>query len=372
MVDNILLQEIKDLYNKYPMPSSKEEIELITEKELTTPFQTITKEGTTYVALPSNYAELVENNYFFKILNKLIVNDVYKPVKIDKTYVCRLKIGAPELTFLKAFAFQTFSNNMEPLPVKKTQLYHGLASAQKIILCAIKDLDISLYKQKNAKTASTVIFGDPYGKNYPIEKKILDKMIHTLRTSPFDCKFYDNFIPMNEIVKDKGLKVDTSSDLLTEDEIAAANLLMEKIGKFELPNEQDMKTSAHAIEFQKHIQDFQKKVKTIKIGIGTIVSERITACFSPYTGSARIKAKKEKITTLIANAKTDKEYFKAFNPSMVLLLVGKPRQISQIPQNWGKEQFTDFINKFEEIIDEVFDEDLGTNIAATYIRYLEA
>jgi hypothetical protein len=366
------MQEVQDLYAKYPMPSSKDEIELVSEKELTTPFQTITKEGVTFIALPSNYAEIVEKNYFFQILNTLIMHDYYSVVKVDKVYLNRLKLGNSELTFLKAFAFQTFSNVVGELPKKKTQVYHGMASAQKLVLSAIKDLDISLYKQKNAKLPATVIFGDPYGKNYPIEKKILDKLIHIIRTTEYDCKFSDNFIPMNDIIKDKGLKVITSSDLLSEDESAAADMLLRSLGEFKFPDKEDMKTPAHAIDFQKNILSFQRKVKIIKTGLNTIVSERINSCFGPYQGSARTKAKKEKITTLIENAKNDKEYFGAFNPSMVLLLAGKPRQIATIPQNWGKEQFTDFMRKFENTVEQLFDEDIAQNVSAQYFKYLDA
>jgi hypothetical protein len=369
--NTVLLDKIKTLYSKYPMPSSKDEIELLSEKVLTTPFQTVTKGANTFIALPSNYEEMVEDNLFFQILNKLIVDGVYSPVTIDKTFTPRLKLGSAETTFLKAFYYQTFSNTMIKLPTRKSQLYHGLMSAQKIILSAIPDLDISLYKQKSAKLPSTVIFGDPYGKNYPVEKKILDKMIHTMRTNKINCEFFCNLIPLNEIIKDKGLKVDTSSDLLSEDEKAAAKSLLRDIGQFELPDESDFKSERHAIDFQKSIRDFQKKVKVIKIGINTIVSERITACFAPYSGSARIKAKKEKISTLIDNAKSDSVYYKAFNPSMVNLLVGRPRQITQFPEAWGNDRITGFMDNFVNLLLNDFDQVIADNIAATYFRYLQ-
>jgi len=181
-----------------------------------------------------------------------------------------------------------------------------------------------------------------------------------------------NLIPLNEIIKDKGLKVNTTSDLLTENETAAADHLMECIGEFLLPNKEDLKSPAHAVAFQESIRTYQKNVRIIKNGLNTIVSERITACFAPYQGAARNKAKKEKITTLIANAKNDPETRHFFNPSMVLLLAGKPRQLVTIPENWNKDQFREFFSKFENILSQYFDEDISTNVSSEYFYFLGA
>lgn len=353
------------------MPSRLDDIEITSNKELTTPFQTITKNGETFIALPSNYEKLVEENYFFQILNKLIIERVYSAVKVEKTFVSRLKMGLPELMFLKAYAYQAFAKELVTPPNRKTQVYHGLMSAQKVILTNISNLDISLYKQRNAKTPSTVIFGDPYGKNYPVEKKILDKLTHLLRTNKYSINFHANLIPANEIIKDKGLKVNTESDLITENEQACANHILNAIGDFAIPPANELNTVAKAIEFQNTILNHQKRLKVIKSGLSTVISDRINACFAPYKSvGERNRAKKEKIQTLIDNAESDPEQRDRFNPSMVFLFVGLQRRFATIPSDWSRDRYSEYMDATEALLIQHFGQNVGEAVMQEYNIFL--
>lgn len=305
-----------------------------------------------------------------RVVVKLVTHKVFIPVNIDKPFQSKLKLGAQEEIFLKAFTFQTFSNVCIDLPKKKNKISEGLLSAQKFIISAKDNIDMSLFKQCKAKNPSTAIFGDVYGKEYPVEKKILDKMIHLLRTQAYEIKLHNYLIPKGEIIKNKGLAVTVTSDLLTESEKAAANCLKNQVGEFEFPNPDDLISFVHCEEFQKNISSFQKKLKALKTGIDTIVSERVTACFAPYKGAARTRAKKENILTLIANAKEDKETYTSFNPSMIFLLAGRSRGISFIHSEVSKEEFEKICRNFYDEVTSIFSEDIAKVCEQEYRAFL--
>jgi len=254
-------------------------------------------------------------------------------------FSCKLKLGASEEIFLKAFILQAFSGKFEELPKDKNPVYQGLSAAQKIILQSKPNLDMTLFKQNHGKMPIAYILGDVYGKEYPIEKKILDKLIHLLRTNEYAFNLQSCFVPWDEIAKEKGLKVNITSELIKEEErVFLQDLLNEHKVSAESLNFKDIKTYDQCLMFQKSIQSIQKNLKGIKQCVDTMVSERITACFAPYQGAARAKAKKIKITVLRDAAMMDKDSFHHFNPSMVLLAVGQPRLMDTIPKSWSSDQ----------------------------------
>jgi hypothetical protein len=358
---------------KYPLAGSISEIEVSSSGEIKLPFQTMIKAGQTFVGLPSNFEENCEKQYLFRAVSKLIEKGVYHTVHLEKTYSSKLKLGASEELFLKGFILQVFNKTLVELPSSKTPLYHGILAAQKYIISAKDNLDITLFKQCHAKQPSAYIFGDVYGKDYPIEKKILDKLIHILRTWEYEVDVQKYLIPWNEVVKEKGLSIDLSSDTLEEDEKSYIRLLIEENKmQAQLESYSGLRTLDDVLKFQGLMQKDQKALKQIKTCIDTMVSERITACFAPYQGAARQKARKIKLSILMENAKSDKDQFKHFNPTMVLIARGVPRMIDTIPASWSNEDIDSFLLKTRTIITGTLSasESISQSIFVRYRRYL--
>lgn len=357
---------------KFPLCKSIDDIEVSSSGEIKLPFQTMTKAGNIFIGVPNNYEELCEKHYLFRAVNKFFERGIYHSHQLDRSYTCKLKLGASEELFLKGFMLQAFSTKMEKLPDSKTPLYHGILSAQKYIITAKENIDISLFKQSNAKQAIGYILGDVYGKDYPVEKKIIDKLIHLLRTEKYSGSIQSYLIPWNEVVKAKGLNVDISSETLEEDEKSFLKVLIEESKlKAEAANFQKIVSLDDVIAFQSDMQKDQKSLKQIKTCVDTIVSERVVACFAPYTGAQRIKAKKMPIRTLIEAAKVDKTDFKHFNPTMVLLSVSRPRMIDFIPNDWDKNRVESYIKQvYDTLYGLVHDVNIATGLTTRYQKYL--
>jgi hypothetical protein len=145
----------------------------------------------------------------------------------------------------------------------------------------------------------------------------------------------DYMLGKQEIIKRKGLSVDYSTDLLsTEEKLFVKNTL--DLINFE-KNINDLKieckTHDDIIDLTEKIAGFQKEIRQIKGSLRSITSERVKACFEPYSGQRRAKtAKSVPITTLRDNLKESSSYA-PFNPTMIFQLVGESKLASNYIRN---------------------------------------
>jgi hypothetical protein len=212
-----------------------------------------------------------------------------------------------------------------------------------------RDIDLNLFVFKGAKHPNLILFGDMWGKTYPVEKQMLDHIIHYLRQKKFAGNYRDYAISTDGIINDYGLRLDLKNELITRSELAYINANLEMAGwkdELRLPAH-DWKNLNDIHSFQAEVRKLQKKLKPFKNLIATLVNERVTACFSPYQGKERQKARKRRITELRDQLKGSNEYA-AFNPSMVFQLNGVPRLPPAHPEQLEQENFQKLLNETKE------------------------
>jgi hypothetical protein len=311
------LMDLDGLIKAYPPVTSVKNLEVMVANELKNPFDMSSREDNKLVILPKNYQELYKSNYLFTLFLNIIHDQKYTIQTCDKEYNTRLKLTPQNDVFLKSFGICALTREIPVIPSQKGMIWKGIASAVRLYLVAQPKLDISLFKVKEAVHPATQLFGDIWGQSYPIEKKLLDYIIHSIRVNTKPSGLLQYLIPLDQLSANKGLHVEFDSDVITEVEksyiIAILRTLeINPIHRIELLKLSNDLNGIQSLE--EEILERQKSIKYIKDIIKSIISDRVTACFSPYEGKARDKARKIPIKELQRNLEGN-DKFRAFNPS---------------------------------------------------------
>jgi hypothetical protein len=260
-----------------------------------------------------------------------------------------------EEVFLKSFGVMCLHLNTLPdYPKAKSNISKGTCSAVKLWIEGKKDWDTSIFKCCKSIHPAVELFGDIWGKDYPIEKTILDRLINHLRKQSFITTKIRDWIKADSVLsQEKGLDIDLKSDLLTETETSFLKGVADEgklNNKFSIPTGDSGVVDPIAIN--KLIKERQKSLRELKSCIKVITSERLTAVFSlAKSKKEKDEAKKTKISVLVEKAKENEELIQHFNPTMVFLSLGLPR----LPAHGSYTDDGYFTATFSELIFTVFD-----------------
>lgn len=320
---NDSLTDLAGLIKAYPPITSIKSLEAIVSAELKNPFDMSSRGDHKIIILPKNYQELYKTNYLFTLFLNMIYNEKFEIQTCDKEYNTRLKLTPQNEVFLKSFGICALTGEIPAIPTQKGMIWKGIASSVRLFLVEQKALDISLFKVKDAVHPATQLFGDIWGQNYPIEKKLLDYIIHSIRINCNSNGLKQYLIPPDQIAANKGLHIEFNSDVIPEVEksyIEAILKTLEIEADFNFNLEKLSNNLDGIRELERVILDRQKSIKHIKETIKSIISDRVTACFSPFEGKAREKAKKTPIKELQRQLEGS-DRFRAFNPTRWFILV---------------------------------------------------
>jgi hypothetical protein len=204
-------------------------------------------------------------------------------------------------------------------------------------------------KTRNAIHPCTQLFGDIWGKNYPDQKKMIDTVIHYLRTKKFmsgDIKKL--LLPPQMVISERGLNLDWSPDLVSDVEDSLLNEIIDerKILKHYVLEYSNIKDVTDVISLTTELLNRNKTIKPIKDTIKNVTSYRITSVYAPYKGKNRDKARKKPIKELIEDIKGSSDYA-SFNPSVWVKLIGVTPITALFPateEEWKK--FDEYKDKF--------------------------
>jgi hypothetical protein len=192
-----------------------------------------------------------------------------------------------------------------------------MASAFECWRTGQKEYDADLFKTKGAPMPSYFIFGDVWGKNYPVEKRLLDHIIHYIRTLSPGGTIGSCMVSKEKIVVDKGLNFRYDSELISAEEkaIVDAYLFKKGINKEYVLEISDSMTAGESLKLAKKIRARQNEIRRIKSTLKKITSSRIEACFAPYKGAQRRKMAKVPVKDLVLRIKHS-DFYRAFNPTL--------------------------------------------------------
>jgi hypothetical protein len=331
---------IEQLLAKYPLVTRIEELQVIVSRGLNKPWDIATDGDIKIILLPRNIEELMQKHYLFRLYLAILMKEGYKAHYSEQNYSTRMRQDMNIDIYLKSFGMLPETGCLPDLPKNKGYVWKGIASAIDVYLNGQKNLDRSLMKVSNAPIPSTVVFGDAWGKNYPTEKYMLDRIIHYIRQMTIvQGKLGNVLISKEKIISDKGLNVSIKSDLITDSEKSFIEWWVQK-EKMQLEFELDI-PDMDGVELIYHVQSLirerQKSVKRIKDLLKTVSSRRVTACFSPYKGARRKQVQKVPIKDLKDEIKGTKEW-EAFNPTVWVQLYGLSPISSYAPQNEAQDE----------------------------------
>jgi hypothetical protein len=318
--------------------------------QLKMPFDTDVMEK--QVLLPYNIDELVRNNYLVRLYTHVLNEQGYKCTVGTSSWNTRLPKSEVTETYLKAFGILIVFKSIPVLPKNKGVLWKGIATSIRYLIEGRNGVDLSLFKVKDSTNLTQTVLGES-GKNYPVEKKMLDHLVHYVRSefvlNP-EYNLKDIILPAEQIIHDKGLSLKLDSELVTPVEHGFIRKAM--ISKHKVDPVVDYKvdfgktvTFENVRAFQKEFEARQKVLRDLKGLYKMETSRRVQACFAPYKGVQRKKAQKIPIRTLKEEVKGTSEWAH-FNPTGWLPLIGETPLTTSLVQSTSEEKLE---HQFEQL-----------------------
>jgi len=366
-------KELTELVNKYTYITSTKQL-MSTTVEMTKPFSTgVSDTGDLIISVPKNIDALCETHYLFKLALLVYQKEGYNMTTTDVDYTTRLKPDGNVDLFLKGYGIAVTSDKLPEIPARKGIVRTGILTAWDVNLTHEKEFDHSLTKLKKCQSAAIHLFGDVWGRNYPTEKRLLDKITSYIRTLKTESDLSAISQAPEKIVKDKGLNLKLKSDLLTpaESDYLAAHCRKKNISTEVDSSKLVSKNMKEHIALKKFISDRQNAIKEIKNMIRDINSKRVVACYAPYkTGPSKKKAKATPIRELKECIKNTIHYDN-FNSTEILRLdnlVPMPIIHSSEVKKHHRDTFEVSLQKLKQLD---YDDPLIENLFSEFEKFTE-
>jgi len=317
--------QLSKLLQEFPVVRSTAAIQIQASKDLKKPFETIEESGGKFVALPSNIKELLKEDYLINLYLQVLEKSKYELIMLETTFTSKFKLTSTQLTWLKAFGILPVTGTLPELPKTKGVVYRGIISSISCYADSLREFDSSLFIFRNADKPALEVFGDVWGKNYPEHKRMLDFLIHHIRMFDKDhFNLYPLLLPKETIAQEKGLNLDISSQVLSENEI---DFIKSYLKSKNITVTVDMsvfdksKVAIEASAIFRLISERQKSIRPIKDFIKRVTSERVKACYDQFSDKQR-KSKKVRETPIrdLAEQLKGSIGYAPFNPTMVVSL----------------------------------------------------
>jgi hypothetical protein len=263
------------------------------------PFKLYREDKNTVCYLPNNYKELIKKSYLYELYVGVLEMEGYKFALLPETgYQSKFLTQQSMEAVLKGFGIILCNKVIPELPKSNKSLYSkGIFCALKHYYSTQNNFDPKFWRFRKAAHLSTYILKDVWGKNYPVEKYIIDQLISILRKRKFQESNLHTYLLPNETIRDEnGLNLKkVSSDLFTEGERALIDLYTDsklktfrvfKIAKFS----NQISFDFGAIKYE--VQSIQDMIRHYKKSVKIIEDDRLRAVYTSMT--ARDKQKKQK------------------------------------------------------------------------------
>jgi hypothetical protein len=244
------------------------------------------------------------------------------------SYTPRIKFTPGHDIYLKGLALPLMREEGEVTPGLTNKLQNkGYLWSISEMICSHKGIDSSMIKHRKGKHPHIVLFGDMAAKAHPIEKKLVDMIIHQVRAMHLHAKddITDFVLSHEEIVKNKGLDLSIENQVLSPNEILYVKSYMElqQIPRkcpamwLEKYNLKDL------IRITDEIEKRQYLIRDVKRLLEEVTSARVSALFEYHKSKRTKNYQKIKIKTLIEMSENTPPYG-AFNPTKLLALQRLP------------------------------------------------
>lgn len=318
--DNLV--DLKQVVSRLRFVRSVNELTAISSMSLKEPWSTaVSPEGIKYLSLPQNYEELAKTSYLVTLALLCFEKLGYQGLVGNSSFQLRHTYSEADNVYLKALGIVVLNNEIPQLPKTKGLVFRGIATSANLILDGEKKLNLNLFKVKNQPSPILVVFGKTPGKDVATERKLLDFVVHyirTLKTSDVKMDLSDLLLPMEAIRQQMGLDVCTDNQLIIPAERVFINRAAELLGhslKWDAPKVPE--TLVGIQELQNVIEQRQRSLKNLKDTVRVLISDRVSTCFKPYQKKAeRERAKKKSILELRDLVKGS-DYYIPFNPTRV-------------------------------------------------------
>jgi hypothetical protein len=359
------------------LTKSIEALQVDVSKELSKPFETGVRDGVKLVALPSNISQLINDSYLVKLYITCLDLEGYEYIELKVNEHLKLKEASIVNNYLRAFGIPLASGKIPPHPKTHGTVTKGITSAVKFYLEGKKGFDISLTRVKNVAHPAIEVFGDIWGKGYPMEKRMLDHIIHYYRNT-FRCSddLTSYFLPQDVINKEKGLNLSLNEGPISSIEIS---LIKEILLKEDIPEKfkgdiRKCASRSEVLRFQQEISDRQTRLREFKRFLDHVTSERVTAAYQPLKSEKKTsKKRKAPISELIDDLKGTIEY-SVFNPTVWLKLIKLQPLPSKTIQS---DAFWDKLDQDKAVLEKQIDNLKfhtlrGSDLIAEYMNFVKS
>lgn len=233
-----------------------------------------------------------------------------------------------------------FAKNLKP------NIKQGVSEAVRRILTN-RNVSTEFVRMDAIGRIADHVFGNAWATKHPIEKKILDKIIHMVSITDGDVSHLHSwFLSKEEIMKNAGIKLVHKNNFISEFEIKLIEgdfkTAIEVVDNFKGPQDTSdhfghadidnlIKYSRDYVNYVHHCQKVMKEYKSL---CKQIVDERSSFIFTTPANNKLKKAKKP-INELIANIKDTHDYVKLFSPSRLcsknyVMIYYQPRPVAEM------------------------------------------
>jgi hypothetical protein len=306
--------------------------------------------------LPSNIEDLCTEkySYLFTLAVSAAQKQGYKMLKLDEvTYAPKLAIDTQREIGLKSFGVPLLSGTLPKCPQGKGSIRKGLYLFVHSRHTGDKSkLNLVLTKLDKVESLPRYLYGDPWGKGFDGEHRIVNFIIYLSRHMEMDESEIITYLKSTEeIKKEQGLFTNRhNSDVLSDQEKLIVNKYLENIRplmKFsELKMDHDTVISG---DLWNTVREEQNLLRTYKQAVDKIVNDRLTTLYSQFKGkNEKKKAQKTPVKALIAQI-DDPFIFKHFNPTSLFALFG----LSQVNHSMTIEGLAKFEKNTMSILTEL-------------------
>jgi hypothetical protein len=317
-----LISKIKDLTENISDSSKREA------------FRIYTEDNVKIMYLPSNYADVINKSYMYKLYLKIFEECKGRFALLDKiSYETSFRSKPSLEAYIKGFGILLTNKEIPKIPSNTKSLYtKGIFCALRHYYSSKKNFNPKFFRFRNAAHLSTYMLGDVWGKKYPVEKYIIDQLIRILRNKQFlETMLHTYMLPNTTIRDENGINLKKpSKDLFTDSELTLIKLYTDtKLKDWRLftLNKYKNQIKFDYLTLNNDVTDLQRVVRDYKKAITLIESDRLRAVYSKMTSKEKQRTKKIPIRVLIDNLKGTDDYV-AFNPTNTLKLFGAQVKVS--------------------------------------------
>jgi hypothetical protein len=320
---------LSELLKSYPLDLNLNEMTGTYQTgELKVPWANFYWNGTTKVALPTNY-DLIIKGY---LLHRIYLHFLQKTSEVeiqllDIADAPKVKLDLGSETILRSISVFFFAEKLPKCPQGKGVYARGQTLAFHIWLEGQSNVDSTLFKKAPQTSLVKEFLSDPFSKTVKTEKTILDFLTNCIRKKKFSST--DNISSWlkdkQSLAKEKGLDIAVTNNIFSSGEKSFIKEFISHSGTSQSyeGDAPEPKNFGEIQSFQDSIRNRQKAIRDVKITLKRISSIRLTSLYPPGVKEKdRIRISKIPIRELMNTYIEKRDNLEPFNPTLIYQLIG--------------------------------------------------